>query len=210
MNKVIYSSNGSFGLSFRAIYYLMDNGYEVPKDEFDDIDYYKLITTILRHNKILLDAFSFLGPETNSSTSNLEVKEINSNKYYIQEENNKEKVITEDSIKWIDSEENNKVVYNNKPGEIKYSLKLFEWLNRYSSWHIRNKKGDVIIESMPRHNQALVRAIELLKKKSNGKDTDLKIKILQGNKYIIKPSDKFNPELVIEPQDINWIEINDE
>ena len=59
----------------------------------------------------------------------------------------------------------------------------------------------------PRHDPELVKTVEDLGSKANGSHAHLKIKELKGNLYIIDECD--GSERVVEPDDINWITVEE-
>lgn len=73
--------------------------------------------------------------------------------------------------------------------------------NHYVSGYI-STEGDY-----PRHDPELVKTVEDLGSKANGSHAHLKIKELKGNLYIIDEYD--GNERVVEPDDINWITVEE-
>ena len=59
----------------------------------------------------------------------------------------------------------------------------------------------------PRHNPELVKTVEDLDREANGPCASLKIKELQGTRYVIDEYD--GRERVVEPDDINWITVEE-
>lgn len=57
--------------------------------------------------------------------------------------------------------------------------------------------------SCPRHDPELVKTVEDLGSEANGSHAHLRIKELKGNRYVIDEYD--GSERVVEPDDINWI-----
>lgn len=61
------------------------------------------------------------------------------------------------------------------------------------------------LEETPRHDLALVQAVEELGESANGSVASLCVRELSGRRYIIREYD--GSETVVEPEDINWIEV---
>ena len=61
----------------------------------------------------------------------------------------------------------------------------------------------------PRHDHELVKTVEDLGSEANGSHACLKIKELKGNRYIIDVYDGSESERVVEPDDINWITVEE-
>lgn len=61
--------------------------------------------------------------------------------------------------------------------------------------------------SCPRHDPELVKTVEDLGSEANGSHAHLKIKELKGNRYVIDEYD--GSERVVEPDDINWITVEE-
>ena len=61
------------------------------------------------------------------------------------------------------------------------------------------------LERTPRHDPILVRTVRELGSEANGPGSSLEIKILKGDRYIIKEYD--GAEEVLEPDNINWIRV---
>ena len=59
--------------------------------------------------------------------------------------------------------------------------------------------------SIPRHDADLVEVVEELGTKADGDFADLRVDIISGNQYLIREYDGI--EEVIEPKDIDWIEV---
>ena len=59
----------------------------------------------------------------------------------------------------------------------------------------------------PRHDPELVKTVEDLGSEANGSHARLKIKELKGNRYVIDEYD--GSERVVEPDDINWITVEE-
>jgi len=107
-----------------------------------------------------------------------------------------------------------KIVFNSVYGgfglsdeatELLYKLKNIEYTKELSSsgsfYYKTNPRG--IIYDIPRHDKDLIKVIEDLGDKANGKYADLKIVNIKGNKYVIEEYD--GSESVLTPEDINWI-----
>ena len=73
--------------------------------------------------------------------------------------------------------------------------------DHYVSGYI-STEGDYL-----RHDPELVKTVEDLGSKANGSHAHLKIKELKGNLYIIDEYD--GSERVVEPDDINWITVEE-
>ena len=61
------------------------------------------------------------------------------------------------------------------------------------------------LENTPRHDPALVQAVEELGDDAGGRSASLDVYELRGNKYIIDEYD--GSESVVEPDSIKWIEV---
>ena len=61
------------------------------------------------------------------------------------------------------------------------------------------------LDRTPRHDPILVRTVRELGKEANGQSASLRIKVLKGDRYIIKEYD--GAEDVVEPEDIKWIQV---
>ena len=59
-----------------------------------------------------------------------------------------------------------------------------------------------------RHDPILIKVVETLGDVANSRFSELKIKTIKGNKYIIDEYDGF--ESVLEPDDISWVEVTDD
>lgn len=93
-----------------------------------------------------------------------------------------------------------KVVYNANYGG--YFIPQ-EVLKKYNELANTNHTSQ-FIDSIPRHDKLYVQLIEEYKKTNN---TSLDIFEIRGNRYMIQEYDGF--ESVIEPNDIDWIEVDD-
>lgn len=56
-----------------------------------------------------------------------------------------------------------------------------------------------------RHDPILIKVIETLGDAASSRWSEIKIKTIEGNKYIIDDYDGF--ESVVEPDDISWVEV---
>tara|TARA_Y100000034_G_scaffold82626_1_gene98979 strand:- start:2966 stop:3331 length:366 start_codon:yes stop_codon:yes gene_type:complete len=107
-----------------------------------------------------------------------------------------------------------KVVYNNCYGGFSISEECIRFLadrgneecialvdNR--DWH----RGASLYDSvLPRHDALLVIAVETLgSERASGRSANLAVHTLKGDRYYIDEYD--GSEAVIEPDDINWIEV---
>lgn len=102
-----------------------------------------------------------------------------------------------------------KVVYNQSFGGFSISKKCAEWMasrgNQEAAEMLEYKTFHGYYDG-PRHDPLLVMAIEELgEEESSGDMSRLAIKRLEGKKYFIREYD--GSETVIEPQDVNWIEV---
>ena len=59
------------------------------------------------------------------------------------------------------------------------------------------------LPSVPRHDETLVKVVEMLGDKAYGRFSDLDIVELSGDRYIIEEYD--GAETVVEPEDIAWV-----
>lgn len=96
MNKVVFSRLGDFELSKKAVDWLRAHG--VSEDLIEGY----LLDAFPRHDPLLVQLVEKLGDEASQSLySNLQIKEIEGNKYRIEEYNGREKVVTPETIEWI-------------------------------------------------------------------------------------------------------------
>lgn len=97
MIKVVYNkSYGGFGLSEKADAWLQARGFFYKKinGHFEEVD------EIPRHHPLLVECVETLGKEANGQYANLQITEV-SGKYFIDEYDGKEKVITPEVVeKW--------------------------------------------------------------------------------------------------------------
>ena len=95
MNKVVFSRVGDFELSKEAVDWLRVHGVSE-----NNIEGY-ILDAFPRHDPLLVQLVEELGNEASQSLySNLQIKEIEGNKYYITEYNGREKVVTPETIEW--------------------------------------------------------------------------------------------------------------
>ena len=105
-----------------------------------------------------------------------------------------------------------KVVYNTCHGGFSISKECAEWMaDRGHAEAITvlregEEHGFYGYFSGPRHDALLVMAVEALGDRAGGSVAQLGIKILKGTKYVIREYD--GDEVVVEPDDINWIEVS--
>lgn len=96
MNKVVFSRLGDFELSKKAVDWLRAHG--VSEDLIEGY----LLDAFPRYDPLLVQLVEELGDEASQSLySNLQIKEIEGNKYRIEEYNGREKVVTPETIEWI-------------------------------------------------------------------------------------------------------------
>ena len=93
----------------------------------------------------------------------------------------------------------NKIVVNGEYGGFMLSKEAITWLKSNYSLD----EGDII--DLPRHDHRLVECIETLGKRASEGWSDIYVTEIEGNKYFIDEYDGL--ETVVEPKDINWIEI---
>ena len=110
MNKIVINGDyGGFGLSDKAIEWMIDNGleedyYEVNPDYRPESiwqNHYYLNSLLPRHHPLLIQAVEKFGEEANGSAADLKVVEIEGNVYRIDEYDGWEDVETPDTIEWI-------------------------------------------------------------------------------------------------------------
>ena len=105
----------------------------------------------------------------------------------------------------------NKVVYNSCYGGFSLSRECVEWMadrgHPEAIAILREGREDGFYGYWdgPRHDALLVMAVEALGEKASGNVAAIKVKKLRGKRYIIREYD--GDEAVIEPDDINWIEV---
>ena len=92
----------------------------------------------------------------------------------------------------------NKVVYNDCFGGFGLSKEAVDWLKK-------NYPDLDINKPLARHDPRLVECIEVLQGKASGRFARLRIATINGNTYIIHDYD--GDEVVLEPEDLNWITI---
>ena len=132
----------------------------------------------------------------------------------------------------------NKVVYNSKFGGFGLSDNAIIWLEQNAKdnelreflkqarqevskipeekqWGLSTEdmmQGKLMYEfkenGIPRHHPDLINVVEILKDKANGKYAELKVAEIKGNLYRIDEYDGW--ETIMEPNDYEWININDE
>lgn len=96
MNKVVFSRVGDFELSKKAVDWLHAHGVSE-----NNIEGY-LLDAFPRHDPLLVQLVEELGDEASQSYySNLQIKEIEGNKYRIEEYGSKERVVTPETIEWV-------------------------------------------------------------------------------------------------------------
>jgi hypothetical protein len=92
-----------------------------------------------------------------------------------------------------------KVVFNGRYGGFGLSEKAEKMLAKLK--HV----SEVDTYEIPRHDPDLVKVVEELGDEANGYCANLRIKEIKGNKYIIDDYDGL--ERVLEPDDIDWVEV---
>ena len=95
-----------------------------------------------------------------------------------------------------------KVVYNDCYGGFSLSKEAIDWYKE-----LTGKLGEICAYDISRHDPALIKVVETLGIKANGYLASLSVKEIKGNKYIIEDYDGM--ETVLEPDDINWIEVEE-
>lgn len=104
-----------------------------------------------------------------------------------------------------------KVVYNNCFGGFVISRACAERmaeLGNKEAQSMLEKESDRFygfIYETPRHDSALVQAVEELGEDASGHGSNLRICVLSGNKYFIDEYD--GSETVVEPKDVCWITV---
>ena len=93
-----------------------------------------------------------------------------------------------------------KVVYNNCYGGFSLSKKAIDLYKE-----LTGKSEEISAYGINRHDHALVKVVETLGAKADGYLASLRIKEIKGNKYRIEEYDGI--ESVIEPDDIEWVEV---
>ena len=96
----------------------------------------------------------------------------------------------------------NKVVYNSDFGGFGLSELAKEYLLRNYGL------TEADINKLPRHDPRLVRCVEALGEQANDDYSKIVVKELKGNRYRIDEYDGW--ESVVEPDDIEWITINED
>ena len=97
----------------------------------------------------------------------------------------------------------NKVVINNCYGGFGLSEKAIQ---RYNEISDRNIDSWDALE-LPRHDPALVQAVEELGQDANGRNACLLVQEIPGNRYLIEEYD--GAETIFFPEMPNWIVIED-
>lgn len=95
-----------------------------------------------------------------------------------------------------------KIVFNGRYGGFFLDKDI---IDRYNELAGTNYIDNWDMNDVPRHDKFLVQAVA--EYKASGKKTDLFIDYIEGNLYKIDEYDGL--ETVIEPGDINWIEIEE-
>ena len=102
-----------------------------------------------------------------------------------------------------------KVVYNATYGGFSISracaVRMAELGNKEAAEMLAEPTYYGYLEETPRHDLALVQAVEELGESANGSVASLCVRELSGRRYIIREYD--GSETVVEPEDINWIEV---
>lgn len=97
MNKVVYNScYGGFSLSNKAINWLLNHVYKIPEGGNFLIEY-----DVPRHHPLLVQCVEELGEEASGECSELKIKEIEEDYYFINDYDGLETVETVHSINWI-------------------------------------------------------------------------------------------------------------
>ena len=91
-----------------------------------------------------------------------------------------------------------KIVYNDCYGGFGLSKKAIMWLEE--------KYPDFFDNKCCRHDPRLIECIETLGKDANASYANLKIEEINGKIYRIEEYD--GKETILEPEDLDWIEIN--
>ena len=95
-----------------------------------------------------------------------------------------------------------KVVYNDCYGGFSLSKEAIDWYKE-----LTGKLGEIYARDISRHDPALVKVVETLGAKADGYLASLRVKEIKGNKYRIEEYD--GVESVVEPDDIEWIEVKE-
>ncbi len=108
MTKVVYNDkHGGFSVSKKCIERMVELKSEEarkalehsPPAELFDVFY---ISNVPRHCPIFVRVVEELGPEASGHFAKLEIAEIEGNKYYIDEYDGMETVMTPDDIEWVE------------------------------------------------------------------------------------------------------------
>lgn len=109
MNKIVINTcYGGFNVSDKAIEWMIENGLEKewysenskynPENEYSYKYYLKY--NIPRHHPLLIQVIETLGEEARGLCAELEIREIEGDKYRICEYDGQEWIETPDSIEW--------------------------------------------------------------------------------------------------------------
>ena len=103
----------------------------------------------------------------------------------------------------------NKVVYNNCYGGFSLSQSVLTKMFYLGSQYVtKDSSGKYVYDwDIPRHDRVLVTCVEIMSPDENGDFSELKVKELKGDKYIIHEYDGL--ENVLEPEDIQWNTVKD-
>ena len=102
MKKVVYNAcYGGFSLSNKAVNWLLNHGYQVPKE----YKHFMIEMDVPRHHPLLIQCVEELGDEVNGQCSRLAIEEIEEDRYIITEYDGLESVRTPSAINWIKIED---------------------------------------------------------------------------------------------------------
>lgn len=94
MNKVVYNACfGGFGLSNDAVNWMREHGHHEYAYSYPEIE---------RHNPILVQCVEELGDDASGEYARLRIKEIEGNKYWIEEYDGAETVHTPENMEWVE------------------------------------------------------------------------------------------------------------
>lgn len=97
MNKVVVNAcHGGFNLSGKAMKFIA----ELKGIDLNDIDFFDL-EDLPRHDEDLIAAVEELGLGASGTFANLVIETFEGNKYYIDEYDGYERVLTPETIEWV-------------------------------------------------------------------------------------------------------------
>lgn len=101
----------------------------------------------------------------------------------------------------------NKIVVNRCFGGYSLSKEAVQWLLENGNEDTKNEvaKYEDVAFSCNRHNQDLVKCVEILGERANGECAELEIEHIEGNQYRITEYDGY--ESVETPESIKWTTI---